>query len=117
MNKAADAARVEDMLEMVEDIRRQMRIGWEAFSRDPNVQKVVAYDLMILGEAASKLSRDLQRTHPGIPWTSLVDLRNDLIHESGRLDLRSTWQFVSRRLPGIERRLRRVRALRTGPVS
>jgi uncharacterized protein with HEPN domain len=112
MNASSDAGRLDDMLEMLEDIRRQMRIGWEGFSRDPNVQKVIAYDLMILGEAASKVSRATQRANPKVPWSEMVNLRNELIHEYGRLDLKSTWQYVQHRLARLEQRVRRARAAR-----
>ena len=86
-------------------------MGLAAFSGDETLQKVVAYDLMVLGEAASKVSRRTQKTNPKIPRTALVEYRNDLIHEYGNLDLKATWEFVAHRLPGLERALRRVRVV------
>ncbi len=104
-----DRRRIDDMLEMLRDIREHLRIGWEAFSRDRDTQKVVAYDLLILGEAASKTSRRTQKANPRVPWDDIVDYRNALIHEYQRLDLEGTWDFAVHRLPELERRLRRAR--------
>ena len=111
MTAAGDARRVADMVEMLDDIRDRMRPGWDAFSGDVTQQKVVAYDLMVLGEAASKVSRRTQSANPKVPWTVIVEYRNELIHEYGSLDLKATWEFVTHRLPGLERDLRRVRVV------
>ena len=104
-----DAQRIADILEHLGSIRGEMRIGKEAFRRDPRAQKIVAYDLLIVGEAASKVRRATQRANPGIPWSELVGYRNLLIHEYGDLDLEETWVFVRDALPNLERRLRRAR--------
>lgn len=109
MSASADSRRIDDMLEMLADIRRMLRMGRDVFSRDTTVQKAAAYDLMILGEAASKVSKRTQRANPAVPWSLLVNSRNELIHEYGQLDLEATWQFVQARLPRLEHRLRRVR--------
>lgn len=110
-----DARRIDDLLDMLRDIREHLRIGWEAFSRDRDTQKVVAYDLMILGEAAGKLSKRTQEANPGIPWDDMVDYRNELLHEYQHLDLEGTWNLVTQKLPALERRLRRARVAPPGP--
>jgi uncharacterized protein with HEPN domain len=101
------------MLDMLRDIREHLRAGWAMFSRDRDLQKVVAYDLMILGEAASRVSKRTQRLNPRVPWTQLANYRNELIHDYGSLDLKDTWEFAQRELRGVERRLARVR-IRSG---
>jgi uncharacterized protein with HEPN domain len=112
-----DQNRVDDMLEMLRDMRIQLRVGWEVFSRDRNLQKVVAYDLMIVGEAATRVSKSTQKANPAVPWTTLANFRNRLIHEYGELDLKATWDFVQRELRGIERNLGRVRFRREPDLS
>lgn len=116
MNDAttADQRRIDDMLDMLRDIREQLRIGRETFARDRNIQKVVAYDLMILGEAASKVSQRTQKRNPQVPWTELATYRNELIHEYGSLALEETWEFAQRDLRTIEHRLARVRVVPPG---
>lgn len=104
-----DQRRVDDMLDKLRDIREHLRIGWEVFSRDKDLQKVVAYDLMIVGEAASRVSRSTQRRNPKVPWSRLAEYRNQLIHEYGGLDLKEAWAFAQDELRNLERHLSRVR--------
>lgn len=101
------------MLDRLRDIREHLRAGWEVFSRDKDLQKVVAYDLMIIGEAATKVSKATQRRNPKIPWTNLAEYRNQLIHQYGDLDLKDTWKFAQDELRDLERHLSRVRSART----
>ncbi|EQD59368.1 protein containing DUF86 [mine drainage metagenome] len=112
-DEARDERRVDDMLGTLRDIREHLRLGREVFFRDKDMQKVVAYDLLILGEAANKVSKRVQKANPGIPWTDLVEYRNDLIHEYQTLDLEGTWEFAQKTLPSLERRLRRTRIPRS----
>jgi uncharacterized protein with HEPN domain len=104
-----DAQRIADILEHLESIRAELRAGKDAFFGDERAQKIVAYDLTVIGEAASKVSRATQAAYPRIPWTDLVEYRNDLIHEYAALGLRETWNFARDELPGIERRLKSAR--------
>ncbi len=48
-----DARRVSDILAHIESIRSELRIGRDAFERDVRVQKIVAYDLQVIGEGSS----------------------------------------------------------------
>ncbi len=113
----ADQGRIDDMLDMLRDIREHLRGGWELFQRDKDAQKVVAYDLMIIGEAATKVSRRTQASNPSVPWSKLASYRNSLIHGYGSLDLKDTWEFVQHELRGLERRLARVRVPSGGEES
>ena len=108
----ADQGRLDDILDKLRDIREHLRVDRGVFERDRDLQKIVAYDLMIIGEAASKVSKRTQKANPKVPWTELVEYRNDLIHEYGSLDLKDTWEFVQRDLREVERRLARVRIAR-----
>jgi len=104
-----DARRISDIIEHLESIASELKIGRDAFKADRRVQKIVAYDLAIIGEAASKVSKRTQQANLQIPWTDLVEYRNDLLHEYQTLALDQAWVFARDVLPGLERRLRRIR--------
>lgn len=101
-----DRRRIDDIIQHVTSIRAELRVGREEFQADDRAQKVVAYDLMIVGEAAGKISKRTQGANPKVPWRDLVEYRNDLIHDYQTLDVDATWIFVRDVLPGLERRLR-----------
>jgi uncharacterized protein with HEPN domain len=37
-------------------------------------------DIEIVGEAAAKVSENLQRSNPDIPWSDIISMRHRLIH-------------------------------------
>ncbi len=40
----------------------------------------VVYNIMIIGEAANLLTKDFRNEHPEVPWRSIIDMRNVLVH-------------------------------------
>jgi uncharacterized protein with HEPN domain len=44
--------------------------------------------LEIIGEAAARISAEMRTAHPEIPWSDIIGMRNRLVHEYLRVDLR-----------------------------
>jgi uncharacterized protein with HEPN domain len=80
-------------LEFAEDQTRQ--------SLDSNLMLVFALirAVEIIGEAASKLSAELQTANPQIPWRAIVGMRNRLVHGYFDVDLDEVWSTITRDLP------------------
>lgn len=57
--------------------------------------------LEIIGEAAGRVSVDIQRKHPEIPWPQLVGLRNRLIHGYDAVDMEIVWTIIQSDLPPL----------------
>lgn len=55
----------------------------------------------IVGEAASKVSRELRSQSPQIPWADIVAMRNRLIHSYFDVNLDIVWQTVAEELPPL----------------
>jgi uncharacterized protein with HEPN domain len=55
----------------------------------------------IVGEAASKVSREVRSRSPEIPWADLIAMRNRLIHSYFDVNLDIVWQTVSVELPPL----------------
>jgi len=47
--------------------------------------------LEIIGEAAKKISQETKTKHPEIPWDEIIGMRNKLIHDYFRVDVRKVW--------------------------
>lgn len=67
---------------------------WEAFKQSELHQSAVMRPLEIIGEAARRVSEQTREAHPEIPWAQMIGLRNRLIHEYFRIDLRTVWETV-----------------------
>jgi uncharacterized protein with HEPN domain len=90
------------MLEAIERIRRHSNKGREAFDRDELVQTWIVHHLQILGEAAARLSPAL-RSRTQVPWTSIVGMRNILVHAYFQIDREAVWRVVERPAGGARR--------------
>lgn len=57
--------------------------------------------LEIIGEAANRVSEDMQQQHPEIPWRQITGLRHRLIHGYDAVDLDILWDIVQYDLPPL----------------
>ena len=75
-------------------------------SRDQLVDAPLTYDailwnITVLGEAANKVPRDIQRAHPEIPWASVTGTRHRVVHGYGSIQPQRVWEIVSRDIPDL----------------
>jgi uncharacterized protein with HEPN domain len=64
--------------------------------------------LEIIGEAAGRVPADEQALRPGVPWPSIVGLRNRLIHGYDNIDYDIVWAIVTNDLPTLALELARL---------
>jgi uncharacterized protein with HEPN domain len=62
--------------------------------------------LEILGEAASRVSSTTRESHAPIPWSSIIALRNRLIHGYDQVDHDILWSIIQSDLPTLTAQLR-----------
>ena len=55
----------------------------------------------IVGEAASRVSQDQQSQLLGIPWRSVIGMRNRMVHAYFDVDLDIVWKTVTEDLPPL----------------
>ncbi|MEX1139688.1 MAG: DUF86 domain-containing protein [Bacteroidota bacterium] len=72
----------------------------------------------IIGEAASKVSPDVQGRFPAIPWREIIGTRNRLIHGYDQVNLEILWQIVSKDIPPLVQALQEaINKLESGGES
>ena len=64
--------------------------------------------LEIVGEAATRVSRDARGRHPEVLWSAISGLRNRLIHGYDAVDLDILWDIVEHDLPALVLELKRA---------
>jgi len=79
-------------------------VSWEDFQESQLVQDGVVRQLGVIGEAARRVSRSVQQTHPEIPWSDMVGMRNILIHDYFEVDDKEVWKTVQDDLPTLKER-------------
>lgn len=91
------------------DIARAARLVLEfkqgmdkaAFLQDIKTQSSVLHQLMVMGEAAKRLSEDFRTCHPEIPWGLIAGMRDKLIHGYDIVDLDEVWKTADRDVPDL----------------
>lgn len=75
--------RLQDILEQAEEILAFADgLDYEAFCADAKTIKAV------IGEAARSLLPDIQDVYPDLPWEEMRTMRNLIVHEYFRVNLR-----------------------------
>ena len=72
------------------------------FFNNERMQKLMIYEIMIIGEAASKISMETKRNNPQIEWRLLSDMRNFLIHQYHDVCNDIVWATVNRDIPKLK---------------
>jgi uncharacterized protein with HEPN domain len=81
MSPRRDEELLLDIIERADAIARIVEdTPFDAWEANDVLVSAVLCDLLVIGEAASKLSGDLTTRHRDLPWRELVDLRNVLVH-------------------------------------
>lgn len=76
-------------------------VTWEEFQQSDLLQNAVMRPLEIIGEAARKISQETKVSHPEIPWTDMIGMRNRLIHEYFRINLQTVWDTLQTDIPRL----------------
>ena len=86
----SDRLRLQDILDAIDVIVAYLPSDREAFDVNPPVQSHVYRHVMIVGEAAWRLSRALKDRHPQVPWKQIEGMRHILVHDYFKVD----WDIV-----------------------
>jgi uncharacterized protein with HEPN domain len=55
-----------------------------------------------MGEATKHIPASFCTKHPDIPWKNMAGMRDVLIHDYMRVDLKTVWKVVQERLPELK---------------
>lgn len=101
--------------DMIDSARRAMSyvsgMTEPEFYGDWRVQDAVAWRLIVVGEAASQLPKDMPTRIPELPWKSIINMRhrsvheyeairNDIVWATVSMDLQPMIDVLTRHLPG-----------------
>jgi uncharacterized protein with HEPN domain len=71
----------------------------ESYDADEDLRLALTHLIQTLGEAARKVSRHTQDTHPEIPWAEIVGMRHKIVHDYLDVDLDLVWDVASTEIP------------------
>ena len=112
---------IEHILDAAGKLAEIVTAGREAFDSSWLVRSAAERQLEIIGEAAGKLSDQLQARRPDLPISEARGLRNVIAHEYGEVDYDLLWHTMSASVPqfadslGAELAVRSADAAETDP--
>jgi len=100
---------VDDLLHAV---LRLLKLGADAshgsLATDEDKGDAILFNLVILGEAAKRVSPGLRMRFPDIPWTDMAETRDRVVHHYEGIDWRVITEIIEEDLPALADRLQQV---------
>lgn len=103
-----DKKLLEDILEAIESIEAYTVDNFEVFQDDSKTQDAVLYNLIIIGEAANRISEEFRENYPSIPWSSMIGTRNIIVHGYDQVRLQIIWGIIQRDLTNLKAKITEV---------
>jgi len=75
---------------------------------DLQLQDAIIRRLLIIGEAAKRVSQPTRNQLTTIPWSVINGMRNRLVHEYDSIDLDVVWDTTVKSLPMLVLELKKV---------
>jgi uncharacterized protein with HEPN domain len=99
-----DLLYLQDIVEACQDIAEFLTdVNVEAFRESKLVRSAVIQKLMVVGEAASRLSNQFRESHSEIAWNEISAFRNRIVHGYFQVDWDIVWIAASEEAPELLR--------------
>ncbi len=105
--KKDNAVYVEHMLDSILRIDEYIE-SKELFYDSRLVQDAVVRNLQVMAESSQRLSDEIKKKYPDIPWNDISGFRNILVHDYLGIDLDVIWSVVEQELPRLEKALNEI---------
>jgi len=63
----------------------------------------------VIGEAVKKIPADIREKYPEIPWQEIAGMRDKLVHEYFRIDIKILWDTVQADLKPLQKIIKKLR--------
>lgn len=94
--------RVRDMLESAELIGTYVDgMTFDEWTGRQTLMDSVFHRFMVIGEAARQVPAAVTERYPAIPWSEMRGMRNVVVHEYDRADLRTIWRTANDDIPPL----------------
>jgi uncharacterized protein with HEPN domain len=100
---------LEDILESIDKIiTYTLNLTYTDFIKDPKTIDAVVRNIEIIGEAANKIPKNIQKKYPDIEWHKIISMRNRIIHEYFGVDNEILWNIISKNLYSLRKKIKNI---------
>lgn len=93
-------------LSRIEDYTKSL--SFEDLKSDWKTIDAVVRNLEILGEAARNMPEEVVEEYSDVPWSSMISMRNKVIHEYFGIDLDILWKTINEDLPILKSQIEEI---------
>jgi uncharacterized protein with HEPN domain len=94
--------RISDILGAISAVATYVKgMSYEDFIADRKTVDAVIRNLIIIGEAASRIPDEISLQHPEVPWNDMRAMRNFVVHEYFGVSDKILWDTVQTDLPPL----------------
>ena len=102
-----------DIVDCIMDINEFTKgIEFYEFEKDKMRKLAVERQLEIIGQAASKISKDTQNILENIPWPNIIGLRNKLAHDYGEILAERIWIISKNSIQELLKELEKIEEIK-----
>ena len=102
MSKPLDSTRLQELqYAAVRIVTRLQDASLTEFLSDEDLQDIALLQLVVIGEAAARVSEATKQQYPQIEWRRAAGLRNFIVHEYAKVDFTVVWSTITEELPGL----------------
>ena len=83
-------------------------VSYDDFIKDKLRTSAVLQKLMVIGEAAARISDDMRDKYPDIEWFVIAGMRNRLVHGYFAVEWPLVWTAVQEEVPALRERLKEI---------
>lgn len=93
-----------DMLDAADDIDEFIvDVNQDNFVNNKLLRSAVLQKLTVIGEAASRISKELRARHTQVPWTDVVGFRNVAVHAYFGIQWPIVWVAATEDAPSLRK--------------
>lgn len=85
-------------------------VSKDDFMASELIKSAVLQKLMVIGEAAARISAELKAAHPQVPWRSIAGFRNHAIHAYFSVNWEVVWVTATQESPRLTAQIEQVRS-------
>ncbi len=97
-----DDATLVDIATFARDATEFVRgVDFARFMEDAEKRWAVVAQILLIGEAVSRLTEEFKDDHPDIEWGEIVGMRNRLIHGYEKIRWNMVWDAIQQDVPAL----------------
>jgi uncharacterized protein with HEPN domain len=102
-----------DIVDCILDIKEFTNsVDYNQFEKDKMRKLAVERQLEVIGQAANKISIEVQNSLENIPWKNVIGLRNKLAHDYGEILAERIWKISKKSIQELFYELEKIEEIK-----